>query len=218
MRHYGRNEVPASQPEFGINANIIKVRRLDLTAARDLDNLDLGGTTIWIPRASSGGAWIDVRVNDQLRDPLRFQLGMFVRGVPFSRLYVSSDAQAGEWIDVAIVRENTWDNIEVVNPSIQFAEIDLTPATVLDTAADVVIVAAAAAAVVKAPLATQRTAFIHSLVTNGQPVRIGDAAVGAARGMVLNPGETLVISTTEAIYGWTAAGANQTLTVTWTAD
>jgi len=177
----------------------------------------MGGNVLWAMQATSRQAYIDLYLNDQQRDPIRFQEGLFIRGVPFSRVFVTHAAQAGQTITLFYAVEEI-DNIQVENPALQFTMIDLTKATVFDSLADIIIVAAAVAVIVVPALATQRTAIIASLAVNGQTCRIGDATTGAARGIELAPGESISISTTEAIYAYNPAGANITLSRVWTAD
>jgi len=116
--------------EFGIGANILKTRTFDLTNARDLEQIEIGGSCIWAMSASSLSASIDIRINDQLRDPLTFQQGMFVRGIPFSRVYVSHAAQVGATITIFFAVEQDVRNIEIINPSTQFNNINVGEITI----------------------------------------------------------------------------------------
>ncbi|MFH1931046.1 MAG: hypothetical protein ABIN18_05595 [Pseudomonadota bacterium] len=202
--------------EFGMGANILKTRTFTLTVARDLEEIEIGGSCLWAIAATSLGAWIDIRVNDQLRDPVRFQQGMFIRGIPFSRLFVTHDAQAGETITLFFAVEAEVNNIEIVNPSIGFNNINVTKATVLDTVADVALAAAATTQILAAN-AARRQALITNLAANASTFRIGDAAAAAARGVELAPGETIGLETTEAIFGYNP-GAIQSVGVAWTED
>lgn len=216
-RLYPDNFEGQAPKEFGIGANILKTRTFALDNARDLEQIDIGGSCIWAIAATSLGAEIDVRVNDQLRDPVTFQQGMFIRGIPFSRLYVSHDAQAGETITIFFAKEQDVKNIEVVNPAIAFTEINLTKSTLFADAVDVVIGAAAQGTLLAAN-ANRRTAYITSLSTNVHTVRVGTWGVGAARGMALAPGETLAIDTTYLIMAYNPGGIGQTFGVSWTED
>lgn len=205
--------------EFGIGANILKTRTFNLTVARHLEEINIGGSCLWAIEATSLTAGIDIRINDQLRDPVTFQQGMFIRGIPFSRLYVSHDAQAGETITLFFATEADVRNIEIVNPSIGFNNINVTKATVLDTIADVVLVAGATTQILAAN-AARRIAKISNLTANTKIFRIGDAAAAAARGVELAPGETMEIEATEAIYGYNPAApiGNESVAMTWTED
>jgi len=203
--------------EFGMGANILKTRTFNLTVARDLEQVEVGGSCLWAIDATSLTAQIDIRVNDQLRDPVTFQQGMFIRGIPFSRLYVSHAAQPGETITLFFAAEQDVRNIEIVNPSIAFNNINVTKATVLETVADVAMVGLATTQILAAN-AARRVAFITNLLGNAQTLRVGDAAAAAARGTPLAPGDTITIETSEAIYAYKPVAGNENVAVTWTED
>lgn len=206
-------------PEWGLDPNAVKVVTVPLAVARvtPVKFESLNGSVIWAVRASSLTALCEIRLQNERNDPIPFGAGQFIRGVRYSRVFITNVAQAGEWIQFLVAKE-TPTRLQIENPSIYYNVVNLAPATVLDTAADVVVVAAAAAAQILPALATRRAAFICSLAANTQVCRIGDALTAAARGQELAIGATMILSTTEAIYAYTAAGANQTLTLTWTAD
>jgi len=124
-RLYPKSFEGLSPREFGVGANILKTRTFDLANARDLEQIEIGGSCIWAITATSLTAQIDIRINDQLRDPLTFQQGMFVRGIPFSRVYVSHSAQPAETITLFFAVEQDIRNIEVVNPSTQFNNVNV---------------------------------------------------------------------------------------------
>ena len=216
-RLYPENFEGTAPIEFGIGANILKTRTFNLTNARDLELIDIGGSCLWAVTASSLGAQIDIRINDQLRDPVTFQQGMFIRGVPFSRLYVSHAAQAGESITIFFAREQEVRNIEIVNPAIAFTEVNLTKATLLINNNDVVLPAGGGGTVLAAN-ANRRVGFIQSPSTNIIIMRFGDGTTGAARGLNLAPGEILKIETTALIRGFNPGIIGQTVTTVWTED
>jgi len=128
MRKYPRDDEVQSLPEYGINANVIKTKEFDLAAARDLVCYEMGGSCIWCTNAEESGtidmdAWIDIRLTNQQRDPIRFKLGTYISNVPFSRFFVSHDAQANKTLKIMYAREET-DNIRILNPAINFANIN----------------------------------------------------------------------------------------------
>lgn len=202
--------------EFGRDANILKTRTFNLTVARNLEEIAIGGSCIWAVSASSLTASLDIYINDQLRDPVTFQQGMFIRGIPFSRVYVSHAAQAGETITIFFAVEQDVRNIQIINPTVSATNVTLTKATVLNTAPDVAL-AAAATTMILAADPVRRACMITNLTINVSILRIGDAATGAARGIELAPGETVVIESTEAIFGYNP-GAIQSVGITWTTD
>lgn len=128
MRRYQYDGPKQALPEYGINANIVKTKEFDLAAARDKVCYEMGGSCLWCINAEESGtidmdAWIDIYLNDQMRDPIRFKLGTYISNVPFSRFYVSHDAQANKTLQIMYAREEI-DNIRVLNPAINFANIN----------------------------------------------------------------------------------------------
>lgn len=203
--------------EFGTGVNIVKTRTFTLTVARDLEAIDVGGSCLWAYTATSLTASIDIYINDQLRDPIRFSQGMFIRGIPFSRLFVSHAAQAGETITLFFAVEQDTRNIQIVNPSLGFTNINITKATVLETIADVAMIGVATTQILAAN-AARRVAYITNLLGNAQTLRVGDAAAAAARGTPLAPGDTITIETTEAIFAYKPVAGNENVAVSWTED
>lgn len=216
-RMYPHSEVQKSIPEFGLKTPVLKSRTFNLNVARNLFKSECGGSVLWCLDCSSRAAYIDVRVNDQQRDPVRIREGFFVKGMPFSRLYISNPIQAGETITIyyAVDEEGRFD---VKNPALQYTEIDVTKATVFNSLVDIAIVGAAAAVEILPLNAVRRSAIIGALATNVNTARIGDAATAVAQGAELAPGESITIETTEAIYAYNPAGANILLTRLWTED
>lgn len=216
MRIYPQSYEGIAKPEYGFETNCLKSKLFDLSTARNLVQVEIGGNVLWTMEATSRTAYMDVYFNDQLRDPVRYRLGLFIRGVPFSRIYVSHPAQAGETLTLFYAVEEL-SKIEIENPSLRFTEIDLTKATVLDSVADVTLAATATTQILPAN-AARRSAIIGNLISNVQVLRIGDAAAAAGRGQELAPGESITIETTEAIYGYNPGGAGQDVTAIWTED
>ena len=216
-RLYPENYEGTAPIEFGTGANILKTRTFNLTNARDLELIDIGGSCLWAVTASSLGAQIDIRINDQLRDPVTFQQGMFIRGVPFSRLYVSHAAQAGESITIFFAREQDVRNIEIINPAIAFTEVNLTKGTILSSGGDVTIAAAGTGNILAAN-ANRRVAFISSLTTNINILRVGDAGVSATRGLELAPGESFGVKSSAQIVAFNPGPLDQIVSRIWTED
>lgn len=85
----------------------------------------------------------------------------------------------------------------------------VTNPTGLLSTADVVV--GAAAAVIIAANASRRSLL---LVNNGgQPIRVGDSSITAARGILLVAGASLTLNTTGAVYGIREGASNSSVTV-----
>ena len=203
--------------EFGQGANIIKTRTFDLAVARNLEAIDIGGSCLWAIAASSLTAIIDVYINDQLRDPITFSQGMFIRGIPFSRLFVSHAAQPGETITLMFAVEEDVRNIQIINPTLAFNQINVTKATALETITDVAMIGLDTTEILPAN-PVRRVAYITNLLGNAETLRVGDAAAADTRGTPLAPGDTITIETTEAVHAYKPVAGNENVAVTWTED
>jgi|LGVF01.1.fsa_nt_gb hypothetical protein len=216
MRIYGKNVVPDAPLEFGIEANIVKTRVIDLGIARNLECQEIGGSCLWGIDASNNTCYVDARLNDQLRDPVRVRNGFFIRGVPFSRLYLTNPAQAGLSITLFFAAENA-DNIQVENPSGMFNEVDLTKSNNVLESGDMNL--GVGRTEVCAAENNRRVLFVTNILGGGGTVRVGRAAdVTATRGTPLALGETMIISTTAAIGIWNPGPANVQIAVFRTLD
>lgn len=215
-RYYPVNQEGFASPEYGRGAPILKKKYFLLTNARDLEKIEIAGSTLWALNASSFTATINIRINTQQDDPFEFSLGMFIRGTPFSRVYVSNDAQAGEWIEIAYMAEDPRfiGKMEIANPASQFNEVDLVKPASFVTVADVNV--NGATGLVLAALATRRVAIISNLAVNPNPVRVGDVNTGAARGAEIPIGGSASIYSTDDIYVYSAGNSN--IGVSYTGD
>lgn len=210
-------DTPANAPaRFGSYAPVPKVYRIDLGSARTSQRQGIGGSFIWAYQASDVNASVDIQFNSQQADAVSFTQGMSIGGLQFSDVYLTNTAQAGKWIDLFVIVEGV--DMRAINPANTFTSVTVTKPTDFATVADVTVTAGAAAAAILAANADRRTAVIQSDPANSQDIRIGDSNTGAARGIVLEPGDALEIESTDVIYAYTAAGADQTLHVAYTGD
>lgn len=89
----------------------------------------------------------------------------------------------------------------------------ITPGNTFAGAADVAL-AAAAATLIIASDADRLGVLIKNPSSNAASVRIGGlASVGAAQGIELEPGESIPIATTDAIYGYSVPGESVSVSV-----
>jgi hypothetical protein len=84
------------------------------------------------------------------------------------------------------------------------------PGASLNNGGDVACVSGVATVLLAAD-ATRLYALVANSSANAATVRLGTAAVGAATGIPIEPGQTLPIATTAAIYGFQASGGPVTL-------
>lgn len=84
----------------------------------------------------------------------------------------------------------------------------------ITTVADVNVPNAAATSVLAANT-SRKEAFVSNPAA-GADIRVGDSAVGAARGIIVKPGATLIIGTTGQLYVYQASGAAINVPVSYT--
>jgi len=212
-RYYPIDPVTGALPEFGIDANSLKTITIDLTDARTMQQYEIGGNVLWAIASSSASATMQIRLNDQLRDPIPVSIGLFIKGVRFSRIFITNTAQAGESITILYCTEE-FNNIVIENPSGAVATVNMSKSNTLQTADDVAV--GAGATLVLAANANRRSALIGNLAGNTNTMRAGDSNVTATRGAEVAPGESFVVDTTEAIYF--CNGGGEKVSVVWTED
>lgn len=88
--------------------------------------------------------------------------------------------------------------------------VNTNPGNTVPVGGDIAI-GAAVATLLCALDATRLTATVSNPSTAAASVRVGPAGVGAANGFLLEPGESVTIATTAALYGYSVAG--QTVSV-----
>lgn len=78
----------------------IRTTRIDLGTARSDAKLEASGDFLWAQVASSSSANVRVAFSDTSNGAFLAKEGFFLAGVPFSPLYLTNDAQSGEWIEL----------------------------------------------------------------------------------------------------------------------
>lgn len=89
--------------------------------------------------------------------------------------------------------------------------VQVKAATLPDTA-DVSLVATATT-IIKAINLNRREIIIANLPTNTQTMRIGASTAGAARGIPLQPGQSITLAATAAVYGYNPGGSAESVAV-----
>lgn len=211
-------DTPANAPNlFASESNNYFTQRIYLDTASTDKKIGIIGSLVWAFNASDRDAELSIRFTSQQNNAVRFKRGQCIGGFSFNNIYLTNTAQAGKWIDLWFVVEQI--DIRIINPD-QFAtEIEVTKSTAGASIADVTITAGAASAIILAANSDRRRFTITALTTNTQEVRIGFAnASAASTGTPLQAGETLSDEGTFAIYGYTAAGADQKVAISYTED
>ncbi len=184
-------------PEFGLDAHSVRVVTIALDAAADNRRFEIAGNVLWCVRATSLNTSIEVAFQDTHGDRLPFGEGSFIKGIPFSRLFLSWEAQPGQTITLFSVVDRTG-RFEVVNPAQTFSNVVQQVPPIMTTLADLTVAASADELVF--PASAGRAEAIITNLHASDAIRIGDSDVGAARGVRLGPGETLFLHTSAAVH------------------
>jgi len=143
---------------------------------------------------------------------VRFDAGEKVpmyEGVGFRRYYreIELESTTGQSVIVLAGFGSVFDGRATANVNVTAT---VAAGNTFNVGGDVATVSAAATLLLAAD-ALRTYALIGNVSTNTVTVRIGPAAVAAATGIPLEPGETLSIATTAAIYGYQASGGAVTI-------
>lgn len=192
-------------PQFGIDANAVRIITVDLSTARSGERLDITGTFLYAIVASSKTVSVSLAFQDQHQDPIPFSEGQFISGIAFSQIYLTNAAQSGGYIKLMYGRE-TGRGLQVQNPSSQYNDVSIlkaanstpTPAwhSVLGTGA------AASAQLMVAAASTRRRLIVSAPASNAAGYRVGGSDVDATHGIYLSAGQSVEILTTDAVYLW----------------
>jgi hypothetical protein len=199
-RYYPVGPEGEAQRQYGEMRPRISRRRINLDTARNSELVNLGGNSIWAVQASSFNAIIEIGFQEQGQGLIPFQKGTFVRVGPFSQIYITNSAQAGEWVDLVTVREESGE-FEIQNPGSTFDTVQLVTPTAFDTDSDISI-AAGSSRLVIGNNNQREEVIVQSHPDNTNRARIGPSSVSGSQGVILGPGESITLNTTAPIYAY----------------
>lgn len=201
-------------PLYGVDANRIGTIRIPLDNARVNERLKLGAFNFfWAYRASRLNATIDVRFGHQRNPAVAVENG-FSFQTKASEIYLTNDAQAGEWIEFLYVRDDGKDNgfaFSVAQGAFQEIKIDISQNTIVTVPDDSV--ASTTTEMILPTNTDRRKAILSNPFGNPREFRIGDSSTGAARGIELQPGATISLETTDAIYAYNPDAFAMSITI-----
>jgi len=145
---------------------------------------------------------------------VRFDSGEAVpmyEGVGFRRYYgtVEFESATGQAVVALLGFGSVQDSRASANVNVT---ANVSPGNTLDVGGDVATVSGAATLLSAADV-DRLYCLVSNPSTNAVSLRIGPAAVGAASGILLEPGCSLPIATTAAVYGFQASGGAVTVSV-----
>jgi len=197
-------------PEFGLRANIVRVVTIPLDTALDNKRFEIGGNFLWAINGSDLAANIEISFEDTHGDKLPFKKGSAFGGVPFSRLFISAEAQAGKSLTLLIGVDESLQGFRFENAISDFTSVSIAKPDGISTTADTSIAATTTSQVLAAN-SDRALAIITNLKANSSEIRVGDSNTGAARGIPCQPGETVTLETIAAIYVYNSDAAAQSV-------
>lgn len=105
-------------PAFGdgLDPSLIDVRTIDLSKARANEVLITnGGNFVWIMAATDTNANLGIKFSEQWNGEFIFRKGMVVKGIAFSDLVLTNEAQAGKTITLVITRQAGLEGVSIEN-------------------------------------------------------------------------------------------------------
>lgn len=166
--------------------------------------LQVNGRYLYINDAT-GDVFVSLDNGSELQ---RGKKSNVANGEPFTRLRVRSAIAQTVRLTVSEERQDEGrDDVAVTTTA------SITPGNTFQGSADVALVAVTATEIIAAD-ATRLGVLIKNPSSNTASVRIGGAAsVGAAQGIELEPGESIPIATTDAVYGYSVPGESVSVSV-----
>jgi hypothetical protein len=188
-----------ARDEFGRNQNRIGIITIPLDNERQQEELSIGGSILWAIDASSINAKLIVSFQDYTSAAVPYSQGLMIRGVRYSQLYISNDAQPGSSITFLYAVE-TAGGLQIENPLQDAGEVNINNpgAFALLSSIDDATVGNSVSTVVSAT-ANGREVILQASSSNTDSIRIGDANIGTSRGAEIQPGQSIILTTKSAI-------------------
>lgn len=196
-----------SPDEFGRRANRVGLFTVNLETARESQEFSVGGTMLWAITASSVNAEVAIQFQEQTSGLVPYGRGQSIRGVRFSRLYITNTPQPGESITFFYAVEEDG-RIEVENPQVDSGEVGVVdPGTfgVLNTPEHITLTADTAE-IISASNADKRDVVIQAHPDNAEVITVGDSGISTTRGIVLDPGQSITLAVIDNIYAYSETG------------
>ena len=215
------NPGDAGVKPWAIDSQRLGFRRIPLDNAQTRKEIKIAGDFIWIYNTGT----IDANANIHFREDssstsvgLLLKRGTALRGVKFDSIFITNTAQGGDYLDVMYAQEvgTDLDMLNFVSAAASVDIADIVPPDDLETVADVSVVATNPAAIISAADANKREVIVRNLPTNFNTQRIGDSNTGAARGVPIKPGESITLTTSDAVYAYNTndgAAGNESLAI-----
>lgn len=184
------------------NARRFSIYDITLAAGEGIDIIRLSNFVVCVTATAA----FNLAIDDET--PGRFEQGLsFESTQTFEKVRLENNSGASNTIRLGLGIGKLTDSRANFTSA-----LSLVKAATPDSIADVAL-PAAATTVIQAADTTRREIIISNPVTNTKTFRIGDAGAGAANGIPLEPGASIVLSTSGAVYGFNPAGAVESVCV-----
>lgn len=199
-----------SPDEFGRPAPRFGILTIPLDNARELEEYTIGGNILWCITATSLGKLCEVTFQDYTSARVPYGQGQFIGGIPYSRIYVSNEAQPGESITFLYAVESGQQGLRIDNPLQDAGNVVISdPGTAASINTPARQTLTTSPAIVSAQDISKREVVIQADPDNAGNIVVGDSNITDTRGIILQPGQTAVINASAAVYALqVAAGAN----------
>lgn len=217
-----------SPEEFGRAASRIGIVTIPLDNARQQQEFTIGGTMLWAINASTIGAQLTVQFQDYTSAEIPYSKGLSIRGVRYSKLYLTNEAQAGEFITLLYAVEAEG-GLQIDNPLQDADAANITgidPGVVLpvsesdyfdtfDSLADQSM--STTPAQIVAASSVKRELILQADANNTDDIIIGDSGIGTANGIRIAPGQNFIINSKGEVYGRSVSGSQNLRVISNTA-
>ncbi len=188
-------EFPASGSHVRVDQGTKVLIKSDLNEIADLNGRDTGifrtFNAITITNTGVSAEVIEIRVST-------------------ARIIASDDGGTVEVSNAVTLEDSTPIKVEVTAQPAINVTASVATANTIQSPLDVSLTAATAS-VISAANAARKELMIKNPSTNTASIRLGSATVAANKGFELAPGESVVLTTTAAVYGFSTPGESVSL-------
>lgn len=184
-------------PSVEERATELRAFTIDLSVARTEAPLvlNLSGNWLYCRQATPSTAQATIQFNTQRGDGIPFGLGFLVKGLPFTRLYLTNSAQAGATLTLFYSDDS---RMEIINPSAEIQQVGVVKADTVVHGAQTVGVAAVS--VIAANPLRQRVT-LQADDGNAGIIWVGGSGVTVANSIgFLQAGDSITLQNTTQIY------------------
>lgn len=188
-------------PGLGEGAPNIRIEKVKLDNARTREQFDFGGNVLTCVDASTQGVLMDLSTDANAHDDdIPFGKGASLKAIEFSSIYITNEAQAGEWVKLLITHITGLDYTEAVSEVgvDKFAE---EKDTTLESTADQTVSTGNTTKILSADNKREYVDVTNLSANSGDTCRIGGSSnVGSSQGRILDPEETVRLHVTDDIH------------------